>query len=357
MPLADPAPEARPPVGPPTAGRPGALVISLDFELLWGVRDLFPPGGGAYAAHLRGARAAVPAMLDLFARYDVRATWSTVGLLFAEGPADRARFDPTVRPAYADAGLDPYAEAVGEGEADDPLHHAPGLVDAILAAPGQELGTHTYGHIYALEPGMTAEAFRADLASAVAIARHRGATVRSVVFPRNQVDARLLPALREAGLVAYRGTPAAWMYRAEAFGAEGLLKRAARLLDAHLPLTDLTAGWDDLDAADGLVNVRGTAFLRPLSGRVAADRLHTRRLLGGLTAAAERGRIFHLWWHPHNFGVRTAEHLDRLEQILDRFATLRRLTGMTSETMESAALAVLGPAPATRGPSPPARRP
>ena len=104
---------------PPDSARPGALVISLDVELHWGVRDLFPLGG-PYTAHLVGARAAIPAMLALFARYDVRATWATVGMLFAEGPADRARFDPALRPAYADPALDPYAEPVGAGEADDP---------------------------------------------------------------------------------------------------------------------------------------------------------------------------------------------------------------------------------------------
>lgn len=319
-----------------TPDRPGALVVSLDVELHWGVRDLYPVQG-PYTAHLEGARAAIPAMLELFARYGVRATWATVGLLLAEGRADRARFDPALRPAYRDAALDPYVEPVGEGERDDPLHYASSLVDAICAAPGQELATHTYSHLYALEAGADAAAFAADLEAAVAIARARGAETRSIVFPRNQVRADTLPAIRDAGLVAYRGTPPGWMYRPQAFGQEALAKRAARLADAHLPGTRLTAAWESLAVTAGLVDVRATAFLRPLSGVAMLDALHTRRVLGALDAAAQQRRMFHLWWHPHNFGVGLERHLARLERVLRRFSDHRSRYGMESLTMAEVA--------------------
>jgi peptidoglycan/xylan/chitin deacetylase (PgdA/CDA1 family) len=61
----------------------GAMVIYLDFELHWGVRDHAPPTR-PYRENLDGARAAIPAMLRLFEEFDVRATWATVGFLFAQ---------------------------------------------------------------------------------------------------------------------------------------------------------------------------------------------------------------------------------------------------------------------------------
>ena len=61
---------------------PGVLVISLDFELHWGVRDLTPVDG-PYRGNLLGAREAVPRMLELFERFEFGATWATVGFLFA----------------------------------------------------------------------------------------------------------------------------------------------------------------------------------------------------------------------------------------------------------------------------------
>jgi Kef-type K+ transport system membrane component KefB len=58
----------------------GTFVISLDFELLWGVRDKRTVTD--YGANIRGVRDVVPALLDLFAERDIACTWATVGLLF-----------------------------------------------------------------------------------------------------------------------------------------------------------------------------------------------------------------------------------------------------------------------------------
>ena len=58
----------------------GQFIISLDFELLWGVRD--HADRDSYGQNVTGARAAVPRMLDLFERHGIAATWATVGFLF-----------------------------------------------------------------------------------------------------------------------------------------------------------------------------------------------------------------------------------------------------------------------------------
>src|SRR3954447_2214187 len=92
---------------PPRGGYPGhgAFVVSLDFELLWGVRDKYPPDGGAYRGNLLGARAAVPRMLELFAEFNVAATWATVGFLFAATRRELERHRPAVLPGYDNPAL------------------------------------------------------------------------------------------------------------------------------------------------------------------------------------------------------------------------------------------------------------
>ena len=85
----------------------GSLVISLDFELNWGVRDSRP--GGDYRANLLGVRQAVPALLDLFARYGIHATWATVGLLFCRSREEMLEAAPSIRPQYDNARLSPYS--------------------------------------------------------------------------------------------------------------------------------------------------------------------------------------------------------------------------------------------------------
>ena len=59
----------------------GKLLISLDFELMWGVRDKRTISG--YGKNIMGAREAIPQLLNLFGKYDIHATWAVVGFLFA----------------------------------------------------------------------------------------------------------------------------------------------------------------------------------------------------------------------------------------------------------------------------------
>jgi peptidoglycan/xylan/chitin deacetylase (PgdA/CDA1 family) len=328
----------------------GAFVVSLDFELHWGVRDIHPPTSG-YMASIHGAREAIPRMLDLFVEHGVSATWATVGFLMAESRDELESFHPAVRPAYADRRLDPYAEPIGRDERDDPLHFAPSLVQLIGSAPGQEVGTHTYSHFYCLEQGATVEAFRRDLASALAISGARGLDIRSIVLPRNQWNPAFAPVLRDAGIECYRGTQPGWMYDPIGEAEQTRARRLARLVDAHLHLTPWAGTrWSEVARGAGPRDVRATCFLRPVSGSRRANELRLRRITSGMTRAACEARVFHLWWHPHNFGARTAENLGFLRAVLEHHRTLRSEYGMRSMSMiEASRQATRNPAPEPAG--------
>jgi peptidoglycan/xylan/chitin deacetylase (PgdA/CDA1 family) len=309
---------------------PGTFVVSLDFELHWGVRDQL--GIDEYGANLRGAREVIPRMLERFAAAGVRATWATVGMLLCESKEELLSRLPARTPAYEDAGLSPYPDIdkVGADERSDPLHFAPSLVREIAECPGQEIGTHTFSHYYCLERGQSAEDFEADLRAAIAVARERGVTLRSIVFPRNQVNAAYLPLCAEAGLKAYRGNPRGWMHAPRG----GRLQRAGRLVDAYVPVS--AARVSDPGAAEpaGLVDLPASRFLRPISrSRGVLERRKVSRVLGEMERAAGAGAVYHLWWHPHNFGVDQDRHLAQLDAILTRFRRLREEGRMRSRTM------------------------
>src|ERR1700679_3073446 len=103
-----------------------ALVISLDFELFWGVRDVV--GLDAYRDNLLGVRQAIPALLRLFAEREIHATWATVGFLFCRAKQELMATLPHRLPAYSDRSLSPYdLTDVGQDEARDPFHFAPSL--------------------------------------------------------------------------------------------------------------------------------------------------------------------------------------------------------------------------------------
>lgn len=313
-------------------GSRGGFVISLDFELMWGVRDV--KSIDDYGASILGGRAAIPRLLELFARHELACTWATVGMLFFGDREALLAALPATRPAYLNPNLSPYGalERIGSGERDDPHHFGLSLVREIAATPRQEVATHTFSHYYCLEPGSTREAFRADLAAARAAAAAEGIAVESIVFPRNQVNADYLEDCRAAGLIAYRGVERAAIYQAAPHGTEPALKRAARLADCYLGLTGPNTTVPR--AERGLVNVASSCFLRPWSRRLAVlEPLRLRRILGAMRHAASAGEVFHLWFHPHNFGLNPDQNLAVMERIASEAARLRADHAWPSLTM------------------------
>jgi len=319
----------------------GSLVISLDFELGWGVRDTLGVGG-AYRDNLLGAREAVPRILDLLSAYEVAATWATVGFLFAESRDELLHYAPKRRPKYVDQRLDPYQEPLGAGEADDPIHFAPSLVREIGSRPRQEVASHTFSHYYCLEAGQTVEDFGADIASAVAIAAARGHRLTSLVFPRNQLHPDYLLALAQRGFTAFRGNEANALNRPRPGLSGSALVRVLRAADVFIDLTGSgNVPWAEAVPVEGLVNVRSSRFLRPWQPQAQLEALRWQRVAASMTAAAKTGSLFHLWWHPHNFGVNLEQNLAALERHLERFARLREDYGFASHTMAEVAGAML----------------
>jgi peptidoglycan/xylan/chitin deacetylase (PgdA/CDA1 family) len=316
----------------------GAFVLSFDFELHWGVRDHMP-SNGPYQQNLLGARVVIPQLLKLFERYDIAATWATVGFLFASSRKELDQFRPAILPQYTDRSLDPYTEPTGSGEQDDPLHYAASIIDQIRQSPGQELATHTFSHCYCLEPGQTLDAFQADLRSAVAIAAARGVALRSIVFPRNQVNPDYTSALLEAGITCYRGSENGWMYRPIPQRQKVAAMRAARLADSYFGVPGRQiVHWAEIPQADGLCNVRGSRFLRPYRPKLGAfEKLRMRRITAEMNMAAENQGVYHLWLHPHNLGINIEANLEFLEEILQAFVSCRSRFGMRSLSMHSVA--------------------
>jgi peptidoglycan/xylan/chitin deacetylase (PgdA/CDA1 family) len=317
---------------------PSALVISLDFELHWGVSERVQGQDHAYAVNLYGARKAVPRLLELFKQLDIHATWATVGKLFARDREDLQAFAPAVRPEYVRIDVDTYRVQTGSSEEEDPLHFAPSLIEQIHDTPGQELACHTFCHYYCDEPGQTPSAFQADLKAAQTIMRRENIEPRSLIFPRNQIIPAYLAKVKEAGLDVYRGNPPGGMYRLPASGPARYAVRALRLLDSFVNLTGHhTVPWSHI-AAEDPKNVRASHFLRPYSHKLRfLEPLRKYRVKAGLRSAARRGEVYHLWWHPHNLGANLEKNLAALEDFLDEFRRLRETHGMLSLTMAEAA--------------------
>ena len=316
---------------------PGQLIISLDFELLWGVRD--HADRASYGGNIIGAREAIPHILELFDSHGISATWATVGFAMCGSLDELMESLPPrdLSPSYDDGRLSSYAylDDVGKNERQDPYFFGASLVERIQQTPHQEIGTHTLSHYYCLEPGQTQIQFEADLVAAIALAKRRKINLKSIVFPRNQYASAHLEICKRLGIKVYRGTPEQTIYRSTLSQDQTTLRRAGRLLDAHTGMFGDTSF--SLDRQD-CMNVPASHFLRPCSGQLGkVHPLHLKMIKRNMTRAAKKDRGYHLWWHPHNFGQDIDANINGLKQILSHFTVLHAEFGMESCHMAGAA--------------------
>lgn len=317
----------------------GKFVISLDFELMWGVRD--KKTIDSYGKNIAGVQKVIPELLNIFRKHDIKATFSTVGLLFFKTKKELLENLPEIKPLYENSNLSPYNEyfnSIGEDYKSDLYHFAPDLIKKIQTYPEQEIGTHTFSHYYCLEPGQTIDAFKADMKSALAIANKYNLTTSSLVFPRNQFNDEYLKICSELGIICYRGNEHSWLYKAQNGEKESRIRRGFRLLDAYFNLSGYNCYSDEYLKSKTPVDIPSSRFLRPFSPKTKIlDAIRLRRITSGMTHAAKYELTYHLWWHPHNFGVNLKENLSFLEKVLRHYDKLNKKYNFKSFTMKELA--------------------
>ncbi len=313
----------------------GTLVVSLDFELIWGIHDVFPID--SYKTHLLGAHQATREMLQLFHAYDIHATWAIVGLLYCRSQQEMQQIMPEEQPTYSNQALSAYRflEQQKGIKGEEKLYAAPDIIAAIAATPNQEIATHTFSHYYTLEHGQTVHQFAADLEAALQLADRHQHRITSIVFPRNQIHDDYVRLCSTYGITAYRGNEKGFVYQMEDSEGRRWLKRGLRFLDRYLQVFghqtyELPEKKDDMP-----MDIRSSRFLTPYTPKLRGlESIRLRRIQQAMTYAAKHGEIFHLWWHPHNFGKYIAENIRFLTKILQHYKYLQETYGFTSQNMQ-----------------------
>ncbi len=311
----------------------GTLLVSLDFELFWGMLDQCRLED--YQENVLGGRAAIPRLLALFQKYGIHATWATVGFLFAENRQELEGCFPECKPSYDRKNLSPYGwfQTIGEDEADAPCFYGSSLVKLVSQTPHQEIGSHTFSHYYCREAGQTQAQFAADMEAAKKIAANHGYELKSVILPRNQCEPSYTKVFRDLGFTAYRDEENDWIHEKIKFRP---LLRLLRLADVYLPLTG--QGGYLPQKEDGVWNLMGSRMYKPIFRPLRfLEQQKIRRIKTQMLHAAKHGLTFHLWWHPHNIGVNTDAHLAQLEEIFSYYLQLQKTYGMESLTMQELA--------------------
>jgi peptidoglycan/xylan/chitin deacetylase (PgdA/CDA1 family) len=284
----------------------GTFILSLDTEIAWGTdADLLP----RYAHCFDHYSTILRRLIDLLDQYAIPTTWAVVGqLMLSETDARAASKQP---PHW---------------------YHAPYVLDWIRAAKTpHEIGTHTFAHIYTDEPATTQAVWEVDLNACLEFHRQQGLTLRSIVYPRNQI--KYLDTLSKYGIIAYRGVEG---------NRERERRGAAHLVQRTFALQTTTYDLKSCKVNDQLVNLPASQFLLAydgIRGRIpTASRVREARL--GLEQAARKHELYHLWFHPFNLGT-SPRMFEALEQILRIVASMREQGTIQVLTMEQAAQHIL----------------
>jgi peptidoglycan/xylan/chitin deacetylase (PgdA/CDA1 family) len=308
----------------------GALVISLDFELVWGIFDHIKVKDRI--AYFDNTLKAIPLMLELFEKYNIHVTWATVGMLFNRNWEEWQENIPSLLPTYKNQNLDPYKFGLEyRKEGYDKYFFAPHLIKEIQVIDFQEIGTHTYSHYYSLEAGQTEAQFEADLGKSIIIAKNMDIKLKSLVFPRNQFNKDYLKCCTKLGIDSVRSNPSIWYW--DTMRPTTLKTKLFRTADAYLPFTSKSYSSQILLEERPFCQP-ASRFLRPQHKIQLLNDIHVMRVKKEMIEAAKKGEIYHLWWHPHNFGVDPQRALKKLKDILEAFKHCKETFDFESLNMQ-----------------------
>ncbi|PCI11975.1 MAG: polysaccharide deacetylase [Flavobacteriaceae bacterium] len=324
----------------------GSFVISLDYEIHWGVFDALSLD--TYGENLKNVNLVIDRLLSLCDKYQVKITFATVGMLFAGSKSTLEKYNPIEIPSYDNQKLNPFKlmSNVGVDEQNDRLHFAKSTLQKIKQNGLHEIGTHTYSHYNCLASGQTLAQFKADIIAAKEIVKPMDINVESIVFPKNQVNDDYLKVCYDNGIKSYRGTEKSAIYNTKSSPLKKKLVpliRLGRLMDGYFNLTGHnTYNVEKLNADAAIVNLPSSRFLRPYHSKLSfLEPLKVTRITKSMKHAAKNNELFHLWWHPHNFGANMDENFKNLEQIFKAFTHLKESHNFESKTMTELTLDIL----------------
>lgn len=312
-----------------------ALVISLDFEMTWGcIEGWFPEGYGK--TNIAQVPQVIDGLIKVFNKYGVHATFGAVGFMFRNNVQEITADMPELIPGYIDNSFQPYGKYLKQiSEQNYNLYFCPDVIKKLSGAEGIEVGSHTYCHFYCDEPGQTIEEFEADTKMLVKMFDNFNLPrPKSIIFPRNQVSKPYLKICSKYGINIYRGL-APRFFGTPKSKLDRLKKRVCRILDNYINIGGMsTISYDTLTVTGEYVNIPASRFVRPYSKKLAfLEWLQIYRMKKEMIHAAQKGEMYHIYWHPHNFGANMDKNFAMLEKVLLCYKECQMKYGMKSFTM------------------------
>lgn len=286
----------------------GTFIVSLDCEGKWGMADHLEPYHHRLLTEA-SLRDVYDRFLALFARYEVPATFAYV-MAFTLSEKERESFAHVLQDdGRGDPWLRYYWDALRRGQGDGWFQ--PYALDAVKQDGRHEIACHGFCHRSLGWNAISEADARAELALALEVARMKKVTLRTLIFPRNEVGH--LGPVRDAGFIGYRE---------KLSRPHGALGQAARLLEEfNIRPRPQPA---ETPAPGELVRIPPGYFFNWRFGprRRVPIAVTVARWKALLRRCAEQGGVAHLWLHPHNL-ITAPDTAESLEKVLAHASDLR----------------------------------
>lgn len=276
----------------------GNIIISIDFEMRWGVHDVYGPNMDAYRKNLENSRDAVTETLKMFKDRNLRSTWATVGALAMNDWNEYYSYKPPI-PNYKNEKLN-FLESYSKLDPNGLLHFAPDLVRKISNTKGQDLGSHSFSHLYFLEDGIKKDDFIKDGELVKSIFQKKfNITPVSFVFPRNQIN--FLDSFKKLDLITFRSVPNLYSYN----------YCYSKLINLYSILSPYISGPFDYNSKYSIGNLFIRFNLNNFLWKLQLQKIKNKLI------DLKQNQVLHIWWHPHNIGPDLKFGLNRFEQLFD----------------------------------------
>lgn len=291
---------------------PGTFIISLDCEGNWGV----PQGGSRMNGRLLTTSALIRAyesLVNMLARHEVSATFAFV-MAFTLATTEAEEWMP--RLTTRKFRMENFDRA--EDMQDFDGWFCSEVFELVRDSRRHEIACHGFRHASIGRNGMMIDDAAYEVRSATELAKIKGVTPKTFVFPKNDVGN--LNLLAQEGYIGFRNAN-------PIEGRYGRLGNLAR----EFNIWELAQNCEP--SLFGLVSIPGGYFFNWRYGlrRVVPETLTLLRWRSILTDATVNNRVASLWLHPENL-IAAPETLQSVEKIIRIAAELRERSGLSIVT-------------------------
>lgn len=316
----------------------GKFIISIDFEMMWGLFDYDNIDNNINK--IKNIHDVIKELCVIFNNYNIHATWAIVGFIFLENYSKLIKLVDHNDIKYKNNKYNVYnyiknnKSLISNYQS---LHFAPELIDLINRTKYQEIASHTLSHYYAIEDGQGRNDFFRDLDIYNKLLDRRKLKVKSIVFPKNQINKKYYNLLNKYGIDIVRTNPSSYFYSAVKTERELLFRRGVRLIDSYFNLTGhYIYNYNQIDYYSnyGIIELPCSRYLRPVSKYFKYfENFKIDRIKRGMRKSAQENKIFHIWWHPHDFCKNTYYNFVNLKKIFNYFLELKEIYSYESANM------------------------